>query len=358
MLLGTSSVYKPAVVSVIIVCYNNGPFIYDALRSTLSQDYPAIELVVSDDCSEHGFEPQRIKRFIEKYNKGNITNVIVNVNARNYGTVRHLEMLRERCHGEYEISIAADDVWRDCHVISAFVGMFEKLGDGALWIVSQVEMCDAHMNSIQRVFVADEVIRMISERNLTGLLNLECHSCILPGLGSAFRKKFFEQIGRLSDNYCLVEDYSTQLRALRKGIIPYYLDYVTARHRSGGVSHGNEHNNNRVYLKLLADYIHIFENEVLPYWQMFSFFNFCKGFIKYIIHIERYKKEDTCSSNGKDEDKIGADPIAYNYGDVSKHLNDARISHRFFWIVFSRAVKIFAVVYVVLSNMVKNIKMK
>ena len=278
-------------VSIFIVCYNNGSLIYDAILSTLSQDYPAIELIVSDDGSDHGFNAADIKSFIDEHKRCNVKNVIVNVNTENYGTVRHLELLRELCNGEYEISIAADDMWNDNHVVSAFVDMFEQIGANAKWLVSQVAMYDDRMNIMHGVFVPQNVIRALKTRNLIKLSNFECHSCVLPGLGSAFRKDFFHEIGKLSEDYVLVEDYSTQLRALHKGIMPYYLDYITARHRSGGVSHGNVHNRREAYVKLLADYIHIFEKEILPYRNRFSFVCFCKGLLKYFVHVERYRKE-------------------------------------------------------------------
>ena len=44
-------------VSVILLSYNNLQFLYNAIDSVLLQNYPRLELIISDDCTE-GFDPE------------------------------------------------------------------------------------------------------------------------------------------------------------------------------------------------------------------------------------------------------------------------------------------------------------
>lgn len=280
-------------ISAIVVHYNNGDLIYETLDSILTQDYPEIELIVSDDKSPVGFDANAILAYIENHKRNNIKNIIINENKENLGTVRHLEVIRGLSGGEFEISIAADDVWKYTDVFTSFIELFNKLGPDAQWIVSQVEMCDYTMQKMNGLFMPDNIIELVKRKDRQGLLNIECHSCILPGLGSAFRRLFFDKIGSLSEDYYLVEDYSTHLRALRLGIMPHYLDKVTAKHRSGGISHGNVRNGQELHMKLLHDYVRAFELEVLPYPELFAKRRFFQSYMKYVFNKNRYQQEAT-----------------------------------------------------------------
>ncbi len=95
------------IVSLLLISYNNCEYIYEALDSILEQSYCNIELIVSDDCSSD-FNKRKIKQYIKKRHS-NIKRLIINKNAKNMGTVRHLEYLRSICHGQLVTVIAADD---------------------------------------------------------------------------------------------------------------------------------------------------------------------------------------------------------------------------------------------------------
>lgn len=70
----------PPTVSVIVPIYNQAPFIRETLDSVLDQDYPSIELVLSDDGSTDGTsdilgeyaerEPERVKVVLSERNTG------------------------------------------------------------------------------------------------------------------------------------------------------------------------------------------------------------------------------------------------------------------------------------------------
>lgn len=253
-----------------VLHYNNGDLIFETLDSIFKQDYPCIELIVSDDCSPAGFDQDAISRYIEQKKRTNICRWQVRQNDKNEGTVRHLELLRELTQGEILLPIAADDIWRYEGAFSDFYSAFSAHGTQCEWVVSQVEMRDASLQQSEGFFVQAQVVQMLQRGQYKKLLNREISACLLPGCGSAYRKGFFEKLGILSSHYHLVEDYSAHLRALRMGIRVFYLDQVTVLHRRGGISHGNTRNGQRLYLRYQQDFLTAYRLEIRPYRQSFG----------------------------------------------------------------------------------------
>ena len=277
-------------ITAIVIHYNNGNYIYETLASILQQDYPNIELLISDDCSPDGFDADGIIRYINQNRKENIKRVVIHENQQNLGTVRHLECIREKAQGDFELLIAADDVWYDEHVFSAFAQRFEELGPEAEWLTSQIEMCDITLQKVEKQFVPEHVIRLIKEGNYPELLNQELIECYLPGSGCAYRKSFFQKIHSLSEDYCLIEDYTTHLRALRMGIPIYFVDIISVKHRHGGISHGNTRNGDALFAKYHYDFLTAFRKEIEPYQSEFSEVAYRKAQLRYEAHCRTYKK--------------------------------------------------------------------
>lgn len=256
-------------ISALVIAYNNSDFIFDTLQSVLTQDYPNIELIVSDDHSAKGFPADEIIDYINKHRGENIQRVLINENEENMGTVRHLEKIRAMSRGEYELLIAADDVWKNACVFSDFMAFVNGHKDENVdWVVSQLEMCDEQMN-FDRLFMSENTVALLERGDMDALREEIASVAILPSAGCMYRRSFFDKIGSLSA-YSLIEDYSAHVRALRMNIRPFYLPRVTARHRGGGVSHGNRRYGQDVYCRYIRDYILIFENEIMPYRRSFS----------------------------------------------------------------------------------------
>ena len=256
-------------ISALVIAYNNSDFIFDTLQSVLTQDYPNIELIVSDDHSTKGFPVDEIIDYINKHRGENIQRVLINENEENMGTVRHVEKLRGMSRGEYELLIAADDVWKDSCVFSDFMDFVSAHEDEHVeWVVSQLEMCDERMH-FDRLFVNENTIDLLKRGDMEGLREHIASVAILPSVGCMYKKSFFDKIGSLNA-YSLIEDYSAHVRALRMNVRPFYLDRVTAKHRGGGVSHGNRRYSQDIYCNYIRDYILIFENEVMPYRRFFT----------------------------------------------------------------------------------------
>lgn len=107
--------------SVIILCYRHFEYLPTAIDSVLAQDYPNIELIISDDGSPN-FPKEELDDYISARKGPNITNVILHQEEANCGTVRHLNHAVPLCTGDYIALLAGDDVLYDAHVLTSYAG--------------------------------------------------------------------------------------------------------------------------------------------------------------------------------------------------------------------------------------------
>lgn len=103
---------KPRV-KIILLCYNHGNYIEDAVNSVLKQKYKNVDVLISDDCSTDN-TVATIDRLISSYH-GDI-NVSVNINSVNMGLVGHINYLFSAFSlGDYVALCSGDDImlpWR------------------------------------------------------------------------------------------------------------------------------------------------------------------------------------------------------------------------------------------------------
>lgn len=248
--------------SIIVLEYNNQEYIYDALDSIFTQDYPNIQLIVSDDCSIN-YDGNKLNQYISEHKSKNITNVIINHNEKNLGTVKHLEVMREQCYGDYIMSIAADDALYSDNAISSLMSVFK---DNKLEVVtSQVGMYDERLDVMKGTFTSKSDAAIINSGNSQILFSELCSRCFIAASGTVYKKDVFTKLGILSDKYFIIEDWTTHLRLARNNVTIKFIDKITVKHRDGGVSHGNSRSSKYVYRKYCEDYVSAFNNEILPY---------------------------------------------------------------------------------------------
>ena len=94
-------------VSFILISYNQMRFIRDAVNSAFSQDYPSLEIIISDDCSTDGTY-EILKEIVSNYQGSH--RVVLRQTNRNLGVLAHVIDAANSANGELIILAAGDDI--------------------------------------------------------------------------------------------------------------------------------------------------------------------------------------------------------------------------------------------------------
>ncbi|MVB10059.1 hypothetical protein CAFE_07320 [Caprobacter fermentans] len=304
-------------VSVIVISYNNFHFLVHSVRSVLEQEYPSLELTVSDDASagytdsrgaflvcqavrsilserkfaeleeatgrsaqkqrekadrriseeEFDFEKDYLQEARELIHTHfpQIQDLRFNKSPTNLGTVKHLKGLKENAQGKYLMFLAADDMLHDKKVIYDMITHFESLPEDAYVLSSQCGMYDFELKQLRYFAVNDHIKKILLESMPKQLFAELTDWCLVPAAGTIYKKTVFQKFGDLDPRYHLIEDWTYFLKLTRSGAKIYYYDRLTYMHRDGGISHGNTTGGSDAYLRYLDDWILLTETEILPY---------------------------------------------------------------------------------------------
>ncbi len=109
-------------VSIVLLCYNQAPYVAEAVHSVWNQTYANIQLIVVDDASTDGSR-QVIAALLR--NNPEVSFIAL---PENRGNCAAFNLALKRATGKYVIDLAADDVLLQDRV-EAQVKFFESLGD-------------------------------------------------------------------------------------------------------------------------------------------------------------------------------------------------------------------------------------
>lgn len=254
---------KP-LVSVIVLSYKNYHYIYEALNSILIQDYNNMEVIISNDGS-NDFDKTSIEKFFKKNKTSNIKKVVINNNPKNLGTVKNINKAIKLSKGDFIIMFAADDAMYNSQVVTKLISAFDTLPKNELIVTSQVGMFDTKLKKLIQLFVSEKNKEKIINLTPKKLFAEMATQCILPGPGTCYKRGIFKKYGYFDEKYLLVEDYSSALKLSRLGVKYNYFDFISFKHRDGGISHGNVICDTSAGNKYNLDILNIFKYEVLPY---------------------------------------------------------------------------------------------
>ncbi|MCQ5129398.1 glycosyltransferase [Butyricicoccus faecihominis] len=253
-----------SLVTIVVLCYKNFKYIYQTLDSVFAQDYENIELIISDDGSAD-FPEERIRTYVERHCTPQIISWKINRNEKNVGTVKHLNIVSRMARGEYFISVSADDMIDHEDVISRCVKKLSSKSEADI-LMTQTAMYDEKMKHILYYFVQPHIRDiLLHQQTSNALYNELVQHPYLPSVSTFFSHTFFEKYGYFDESYDLIEDWSLHLKLARKHVPIMYCDFVSIRHRSGGISHGNSTGNSQSYKRYLQDLQKTYCREIQPY---------------------------------------------------------------------------------------------
>lgn len=252
-------------ISIAILSYKNYKYIKEALASVLIQDYPNIQLIISNDGSDDFNETDLIS-YIEKNKKANIKSLYINNNAHNMGTVKNVNFARSKADGEFFMLLAADDALYDEHVLSRFIEEFERLGPKSFIVSARTAMCAHELSDVVELFPDNEGVEAIKNFSPQEMFSRLSHTFTIPTTSTCYRMSLYDIIGDYDESYFIIEDAPLYIRMARLGYKFHWIDdMIAARHRDGGISHGNKINLSEAYRKYRYDEIILYQMEILPY---------------------------------------------------------------------------------------------
>lgn len=262
----------------LMTCYEQEQYIYEALDSLLAQDYENIQLILVDDGSKV-FHEGSVRQYIEEHKGSNITSVIVEVNSENMGAIRTYNKALPWVTGKYVHIFDGDDVYYDASTVRKIVNNFESLSDTECILASQMLMCSERCEEPLSLYCDVSLMEQMNAMTAQEQFEKCCESVYYPKGSVVFRTSLFQKEGGYDESFLVIDDWPTFLRMTHRGYKIWYFDFVTCRHRFGGISTNTKMSPRKV--RYLCELVKVQEKYVLPYMNEFSLRNQLKIFGNY-----------------------------------------------------------------------------
>lgn len=222
--------------TVIILVYKNMKYLDQAVESVLVQDYPRIELVISDDGSE-GFDPAKVtEHFADRC--AALEQFLVRKNSRNCGTVQNFNHAIQESHGEIICPLACDDCFAGKDVLTKIAQGFAH--SDALAMLGLRQPVDAEGNCVGKPIPVPQVEKILSYPFPKWRRWIALNGGVACGAILYYRRAVFEKYGLFDEEFRLLEDYSFEFRMAVAEERIGYLGFVTIRYRMAGVASGKK----------------------------------------------------------------------------------------------------------------------
>ena len=212
-------------VSICIPSYNCGAFIGKAIQSVLDQTYQDFEIIVIDDCSTDNSE-EVVKSFKDpriKFFK----------NEKNLGMVPNTNKALKLASGEFVGVLHPDDYYAPKMIETTLKAFSENPEVGFIYssyvvvdkddkIVTKIKLCDCN-----KTFKSKEEFKKLAIKNYA------------PPSAVLFRKKCYEDVGPLDEEFPYPHDWNMWLRISLKydsARLSDYLSYYRMHRKSVSIS--------------------------------------------------------------------------------------------------------------------------
>ena len=221
---------EKGMISFIIPTYRRFDGVRATLKSLFEQDYPRIELILTDDGSpEYETEIPGIREYIEKYRSANIVQVRYNHLPENQGTIRNCNKAYRMAEGEYLKDLSPEDVLARRDALSRYVSFLEE--KKCLCCFAKQQGVDGDGNLIQHLASSaedyDVMARMTPEELRNRLFVRNC----LPAPAFFAKTELFRQYGYYPEEVRLIEDYPYWLHLCAENVKIGFLDEILIHYR-------------------------------------------------------------------------------------------------------------------------------
>ena len=233
---------KHPLVSFLIFTYNQEKFVEEAVRGALSQDFPNLEIIISDDCStDRTFDV--IKETVSNYTGPH--KIILNRNEYNLGLISHYNKMNQLSHGEIIIMGSGDDVFlpnRTSVAVQVFLD-----NPNVMSLSSETEFIDEKGNFLNHGYEYHIRKGGYSIMSLTEYINLR-HFFLYPGTSRVLRRDVIEKFPLITS--APDEDIFTFIRSLYIGDIAFVHEVLSYyRMVSTSITHSRYKRNKNITIK-------------------------------------------------------------------------------------------------------------
>lgn len=246
---------KQPLVTIFILLYNNVEGLDITIPSVLLQDYENAEIIISDDGSG-GYDTEILTKYAEALRQ-KYSDVKLNINARNMGTVKHLNKVFKMAAGKYLISCSSGDAFLRKDSVRAIVDRMEN-GNELLLTTRRTDVYSSGKKKIR----PHKTVGFFLNHDPQALLEyMITKKNVLSGCCTFYAKELFETHGYLDESYHLVEDYPYYTFLLMKGVKIGWFPESTILHSIGGVSTGKVHPSIYKDIELLRESLYPLRSE-------------------------------------------------------------------------------------------------
>ncbi len=191
--------------TVIVLTYNNFVHIRETIISILRQNYPYIEMIISDDCSKC-FPKELVNDCINKNCKSNLVNYQIIINESNIGTVKNLNNAIKSCHGEIVFTIGANDMFINQDSITNVVDIFLQNNCDAIFTSRIVYNKDKIHAVLPHVVDWEKIHKLKTKMSIYTAFITTKHYNIFIGVTTVYKRTVIETNNYFDENYRLLED--------------------------------------------------------------------------------------------------------------------------------------------------------
>ena len=249
--------------SVLLLSYRNLSAVFVTLDSVFRQDYPALELVFSDDASPDfdAWRP-RIEAYVRDHRPENLRDVLWVSHPENVGTVRNINDAIRASHGDYLFSVSPDDELANDHALSDLVRALEESGRDIIF--GRMRGVTPEGRTVDHLLSCESDYDLLKSYSVEQTRNRLFSRNFLPAPAKLMTRKLFEENGLYPESVRLIEDYPYWLTLTKNGVPFAYLDEVVLLYRlnaSGAGVYGEA---------FMADMFVIYDQFIFPYDRRFG----------------------------------------------------------------------------------------
>lgn len=209
---------KP-LVSVLIITYNQKPYIAETINSVLEQSYENIEIIIADDCSTDGQ-----KDILEKYKDKYPEIIKIISNERNLGITENCNRALEKASGVYIAWLGGDDL---------FLNKKIELQVNAMEANKGISLCGTNVlvkfeDGLSKDYIA-KCKTMLNGRSARKFIELYNH---IPTSSFMFRAEIMKDVN-LDSRLRIVSDWLFNVECALRGSIYSINEVLTVYRRTG-----------------------------------------------------------------------------------------------------------------------------